>query len=303
MDLERIRRESAAAVARLAGRAAERGQDKSGEPIKAGWAPGGDDFGVPIQPALLQEAIAFYDVALGIHPDADTHYQQALLLEKLSDYEAAIAAFGAAVATDAAYEAVSSHLVARCRAKQAGGHDPFKAAADRMAEMFDKVPGTGLGALIGKLVAGAAGDRSQPAQAQSFTVRPGSRGTSFPPATAGDRRSGQDSLIDFAEEFVRTLARRDASAAKALLGDALKRDYPRNHLQESFDMMVMQTGQAVTNVSAEPGVMEDWPDKAPGDRLWVYVSVECEGELEAVTVVVAGDDGALRISSIEWGRP
>jgi hypothetical protein len=49
--------------------------------------------------------------------------------------------------------------------------------------------------------------------------------------------------------------------------------------------------------------MDDWPDKKPGDRLWVYVGLIGEGEHEAVTVVVAGRDGALSISNLEWGRP
>jgi hypothetical protein len=49
--------------------------------------------------------------------------------------------------------------------------------------------------------------------------------------------------------------------------------------------------------------MEEWPRKRPGDIGWVYVGIEGDDFIEAVTVVVADVDGALLIREVEWGRP
>ena len=50
-------------------------------------------------------------------------------------------------------------------------------------------------------------------------------------------------------------------------------------------------------------VMEDWPDKQPGDLAWVYVSLQGESFSEAVTVVLADTKRGARIRELEWGRP
>lgn len=48
--------------------------------------------------------------------------------------------------------------------------------------------------------------------------------------------------------------------------------------------------------------MASWPDKRPGDLRWLYVSVGGRAN-EAVTVVVAREQGALKVSEVEVGRP
>lgn len=50
-------------------------------------------------------------------------------------------------------------------------------------------------------------------------------------------------------------------------------------------------------------VLEDWPDKQAQDLGMVYTSFVGDGNCEAVTVVLTQEDGAVRIRSLEWGRP
>jgi hypothetical protein len=48
---------------------------------------------------------------------------------------------------------------------------------------------------------------------------------------------------------------------------------------------------------------ESWPAKLPGDLGRVYVGIEGDDFVEAVTVIVAEVNGKLLIRDIEWGRP
>ena len=49
--------------------------------------------------------------------------------------------------------------------------------------------------------------------------------------------------------------------------------------------------------------MSDWPAKKERDRAWVYVSLSGDGFGEAVTVIVAEENGQKVIREVEWGRP
>ena len=49
--------------------------------------------------------------------------------------------------------------------------------------------------------------------------------------------------------------------------------------------------------------MEAWPDKQPHDVGWAYVSIGGDVYSEAVTVVVARENGRLVIRQVEFGRP
>jgi hypothetical protein len=50
-------------------------------------------------------------------------------------------------------------------------------------------------------------------------------------------------------------------------------------------------------------VMTDWPGKQPQDIGWAYTSIACDGEAEAVTVIVCTENEKHLIRDIEWGRP
>ena len=49
--------------------------------------------------------------------------------------------------------------------------------------------------------------------------------------------------------------------------------------------------------------MDDWPARQSQDIGWAYVSITGAGFIEAVTVVVAEENGTAKIREIEWGRP
>jgi hypothetical protein len=53
----------------------------------------------------------------------------------------------------------------------------------------------------------------------------------------------------------------------------------------------------------EEFIVEDWPDKQPGDLAVVYVALSGESFSEAVTLTLAQYGGAILIRQIEWGRP
>jgi tetratricopeptide (TPR) repeat protein len=307
MDKQKIRSRAAAAVARLAQRADELGTDKSvtdHTALKAGWVPGGNDFGLPVRPSQLQEAVAYYDIAIELDPLAayGYYYQQGLVFEKLSDFSAAIAAFEAAVARYPDYAPTVRHLVDRCREKLAGVHDPAAAMAANMSAMFGKafteVPG--LRELNEQVVALAT---AQVSSSQTFEARHDSRNAQFPSVDIEDDGESQRQFIEFAESFADSLVRRDFDVAHAKLSQALQQEYSIEKLTQSFDDMFAGVDASSADVHAESDVMDDWPEKQPDERLWVYVSIECDDAMEAVTVTVAGNEGALFISSIEWGRP
>ena len=49
--------------------------------------------------------------------------------------------------------------------------------------------------------------------------------------------------------------------------------------------------------------MEDWPGRKPSDVGRAYVSVGGDAYSEAVTVVVTLEEKALRVRTVEFGRP
>jgi len=305
MDKNRIRHKAAEAIAKLAERSAERGTDKSAanEPPKPGWIASGADFSAPIKPALLQEAVAYYDVALELSPDPSLHYRQALILEQLSDFDAAIDAFEASRSLYPGH--VIDQFIERCRRKKSGVHDPMAFAMQGIRAMHAQAAARTPDAAQSRihdvfshmLSAVSALADSGP---KSFHNRPGSRSADF--GSSQDEADPHRHLIEFAEGFGWALVRGDFAAAHAMLDDALLKRCTQKELQEAYLTMVEYFDGSVEQVETQ-SVMDDWPSKRPGDRLWVYVGLIGEGEHEAVTVVVAGADEALRISALEWGRP
>lgn len=105
-----------------------------------------------------------------------------------------------------------------------------------------------------------------------------------------------------AVQFASALIAGRYDEACALLTAAARDTWPPSVLQKAYEDMVSyfetppHTAQAIE-------VMTDWPDRRPDDIGWAYASIEGDGEAEAVTVIVAMDEGASRIREIEWGRP
>lgn len=73
-------------------------------------------------------------------------------------------------------------------------------------------------------------------------------------------------------------------------------------LKSSFETMVPLDWGTVGPIEVGQ-TMTDWPDKRESDIGWTYVSIGGDVYSEAVTVVVAIEDGAARIRVVELGRP
>lgn len=104
--------------------------------------------------------------------------------------------------------------------------------------------------------------------------------------------------------FASALVDGDFTRAKALLSPELRMRYTTNALRAKFYRMISYSdGEPQSIYYDEEFQGEDWPDKREGDVGWVYVGIDGDGFVEAVSVVVAKIDGQLFIREIEWGRP
>jgi hypothetical protein len=90
--------------------------------------------------------------------------------------------------------------------------------------------------------------------------------------------------------------------AHALLSSAMAEDWSPSALKATYDEMVEYFSTPPDLVRVE-AVMTDWPDKQPEDIGWAYTTIACDGEGEAVTVIVYAENGKNLIRDIEWGRP
>jgi len=106
-------------------------------------------------------------------------------------------------------------------------------------------------------------------------------------------------------DFARAMVDANWEGACRFLTPELQVHLPPPKLAEQFTSMYAGYADGpVTSIHFDPQFsMEAWPAKEPGDIGWAYVSLEGDGFVEAITVVVARVGNALAIRSIEWGRP
>ena len=113
-----------------------------------------------------------------------------------------------------------------------------------------------------------------------------------------------NAAILVAEQFGQAIVRGDFEAAHALLADETQRTYSPAALKTAVTDMIAYAEAPLQHATVmREVVMEDWPDKQPGDLAWVYVSLQGESFSEAVTVVLADTKRGARIRELEWGRP
>lgn len=89
--------------------------------VRAGWERGGDDLGLPINRATLQESVELVVLADAVHPEPFWTWTRAGLLERLGEYALAAEVYES---DGGAYGRHAPACVARCRAKAAGTYDP-----------------------------------------------------------------------------------------------------------------------------------------------------------------------------------
>lgn len=296
-------REAAAAeVHSLATRRQQSGSTQgihAGKPqaLKSGWIKGGDDFGLPIQPDRLREAIALFDIALSLHDESFWAYTKGLVQERLGDYAGAVHTFEH---IRGHYVQFSGEHLKRCQAKLAGSHDR-KAALD-----------AAFGSIVSHI--GKSGHQHAPLAAQAVnTLREmiGDRDDDAEDEDDGVDAPEADAEPDLAaliaQTFAELLVDGDFRAARSMLAKDLKH-LEAADLEREYREMIGQYGEEgdalpddleVCVMSSETGM----PEMEVADLGWVYVAINGDGFSEAVTVTVTREQGEMKIRTLEWGRP
>lgn len=258
-----LREKAAAAVVALANRSAGKGRTGSGNPAK------------------LREAVAFYDIAIGIHPEAFWIYTKGLLLEELGDFAGAQAVLLSLGGT--AYDKFGQQGAARCQQKAAGTYDE--------SSIFGE-----LQAMVGNVDLGDLAKQFKDLQAYMGSGQAEAAKGGQGAGDAGDAED--DEAREAAGDFVDLLLAKGYAGARKMLHSSLK--LSANDLQEAFEALFEDEPfpESAQVFSSEA----DWPAKQPGDLAWLYVTIDSENG-EAVTVTVSREKGRLTIREIEWGRP
>jgi hypothetical protein len=102
-----------------------------------------------------------------------------------------------------------------------------------------------------------------------------------------------------AGDFAKLLVAGDFDGAAAMLTPELRATNSPESLAADFARMI-DYGDGPADEVQPVTILEDWPDRQPGDLGWAYVAISGPAFNEAVTVVVTE---AGRIRQIEWGRP
>lgn len=109
--------------------------------VRAGWERGGDDLGLPIHRATLQEAVELLALAEAVHPEPFWTWTRAGLLERLGEHALAAEVYASA---GGAYDRHAPACVARCRAKAAGTYDPVAEHARYLQEQIARCRANGV---------------------------------------------------------------------------------------------------------------------------------------------------------------
>lgn len=102
-------------------------------------------------------------------------------------------------------------------------------------------------------------------------------------------------------EFARALAARDYAKAHAMTSEAYRKRTTVDQLRAAFEAIV--PGDWAVRAVEVGETMTTWPDRQADDLGWAYVSIGGDAYSEAVTVVVAAENGAATIRHVEFGRP
>ena len=244
------------------------------------------------------DSVHLYDIALELHHESYWAYLRGLALQESGDVEAACTALEA---VQGEYAGAAQHMAGRFRQQAAGAPDEFEQAAqqlyDRMAE-------------------DAGGEE---ALQKSFSDLWASV-TGVPAVDAEDDEDDEDDAVaevnladlDLAAETAQCFAERlvdgDFAGARALLGAALQ-DLSADDLRREYEQMI-EMGRDGEEATPEEefevltmGVDEEVVDKDNDELASVYVAISGATFNEAVSVIVAREQGEARITDIEWGRP
>lgn len=109
---------------------------------------------------------------------------------------------------------------------------------------------------------------------------------------------------DVALQFGDLIARQDYSAASRLLAPELQSSKTPDAIQAAVVTMTAYAPGPIQEAQMmEDFIIEDWPDKQPGDLAVVYVALTGESFSEAVTLTLAQYGEDILIRQLEWERP
>jgi hypothetical protein len=118
------------------------------------------------------------------------------------------------------------------------------------------------------------------------------------------KRSSQ-STSDYRQvalEFTKSLAAREYAKAYAMTSQQYRKRTTMEQLRTDFETIVPTDWGRMGPIEVGQTMMS-WPGKQRADLGWAYVSIGGNVYSEAVTVVVAMENGEPRIREVEFGRP
>lgn len=111
-------------------------------------------------------------------------------------------------------------------------------------------------------------------------------------------------FVAVGEAFGRLVALGDFEAAHAVLTTPAQAEHSPRSLRLSFERMTAYAPGPIREVEAlAEFILTEWPTKRKDDVAFVYVGLLGDAYVEAVTVILAEENGTLKIRHLEWGRP
>lgn len=111
-----------------------------------------------------------------------------------------------------------------------------------------------------------------------------------------------DNAKECAMQFAKFLAARKYADAYEKTSKDYRRRTSLEEMQEQFETIVPIDWGPIDPIEIGE-TMNDWRGKEPSDLGWVYVSLGGDVYSEAVTVIIAQENGSLKVREVEFGRP
>ena len=102
--------------------------------------------------------------------------------------------------------------------------------------------------------------------------------------------------------FAHALTDGDFAAAHNQLSTSLKSSLSAEKLKKNYEGMIGAYDSPPSLVGLTT-TMDVWPGKQQNDIGWAYLTITGKDWTEAVTVVIASENGSPVVRSLEWGRP
>lgn len=108
--------------------------------------------------------------------------------------------------------------------------------------------------------------------------------------------------VGFALRFGQALLNREYARAFAMTSIGYQGRTTLDEMRAAFEAIVPPDWG--TGGQVEVGqTLDDWPGRQASDAGWVYVSIGGDVYSEALMVIVALEDGAMKVRDVDFGRP